>query len=143
MSGSSSTTRMVSVPGCSVAIPLLSGGPAQRLGLHVERLRQPLENDGRRGTLQFPALQDADEAVRHQGTPCQLVLGQSLRLPQLLNDLPDLSQCQGSTPIGRNDENHRAILGGRPPRAIDERLESRLRWPITAEWARRPEALGA
>src|SRR2546426_12823369 len=49
---------MVSVPGGCVAMPSLSGGSAERLGLDVERLRQPLENHRRRNTLDLPALED-------------------------------------------------------------------------------------
>jgi hypothetical protein len=45
-------------------MPSLSGGSAERLGLGVERLRQPLENHRRRNALDLPALEDADEALR-------------------------------------------------------------------------------
>src|ERR1700730_3281699 len=98
---------MVSVPPGAVAISDLSGPSAQRLGLHVERSRQPLEYHRRRSALELPALEDADEALRNLGPLCQLVLSQSFRLPQLLDDLPDLPRFQGSTPIGQNEVSRR------------------------------------
>src|SRR5947209_9020507 len=109
---------MVSVPGGCVAMPSLSGGSAERLGRHVERPRQPLDNHRRRRALDLPALEDADEALGDLGPLCQLVLSQSLRLPQLLDDLPDLPRSQGSTPIGQNDVSRQNISldGWRAPR---------------------------
>src|SRR5712691_11684969 len=109
---------MVSVPAGCVAMPSLSGGSAERLGLDVERPRQPLDDHRRRSALDLSAFEDADEALRDLGPLCQLVLSQSLRLPQLLDDLPDLPRSQGSTPIGQNDVSRQTISldGWRAPR---------------------------
>src|SRR5260370_28826482 len=96
-------TRMVAVGGGWMARPSLSGGSAERLGLHVERPRQPLKNHRRRSALDLPVLEAADEALRELGPLFQLVLTQSFRFPQLLDDLPDLPRHQCSTPIGQND----------------------------------------
>src|SRR6266852_6177654 len=103
---------MVSVAGGCMAMRSLSGGSAERLGLHVERPRQPLKNHRRRSALDLPVLEDADEALRDLGPLCQLVLTQSFRFPQLLDDLPDLPRHQGSTPIGQNDVSRQTHLVG-------------------------------
>src|SRR5438552_18493074 len=128
---------MVSVPGGGVAMPSLSGGSAERLGLHVERPRQLLDNHRRRSALDLPAFEDADEALRDLGPLCQPVLSQSLRLPRLLDDLPDLPRSQGSTPIGQNDVSRQTIsLDGRPMRR--EAARGPLVGPVTTEGTTRP-----
>src|SRR6266849_2207055 len=103
---------MVSVAGGCVAMPCPSGGSAERLGLHVERPRQPLENHRRRSALDLPAFEDADEALRDLGPLCQLMLSQSFRFPERLDDLPDLPRSQGSTPIGQDDVSRQTHLVG-------------------------------
>src|SRR6266852_9031464 len=103
---------MVSVAGGCVAMPSLSGGSAERLGLHVECPRQPLENHRRRSALDLPVLEDADEALRDLGPLCQLMLSQSFRFPERLDDLPNLPRYQGSTPIDQNDVSRQTHLVG-------------------------------